>query len=69
MPKYTPQTAFRSWIDAHGHFQAWVAAKLGYNPQYLSRVLNGTNPLTDEFRQRCADRLQVPDHVWRNNGP
>ena len=59
-----PQTAFRHWLQSRGLKHAWVANELGYTPEYFSRVLRGMTPLTAEFRQRCADRLSLPEAAW-----
>lgn len=63
-PPHPPLHGLRDWIEQRGVKHNWIAQQLGYSPQYLSRVLNGTNPLTPEFRQRCATILAVPDAVW-----
>jgi len=62
-----PQTPFRQWLQTRGLKHAWVATQLGYTPEYFSRVVTGRTPLTAEFRQRCRDRLSVPEAVWRND--
>lgn len=64
MRPYPEQRDFREWLDGQGIKHSWAAARLGYSTHYLSRVINGTAPLTDKFRQRCADTLEVPNDVW-----
>ena len=61
---YGAPDGLRAWIEGRGLRHWWVASQLGYSAQYLSRVLNGANPVTQEFRQRCHDLLGVPDEVW-----
>lgn len=61
---YPQQRDFRQWLDDQGIKHGWAARRLGYTSHYLSRVINGTTPLTDKFRQRCAKTLGVPDGIW-----
>jgi hypothetical protein len=66
---YTPQTRLRRWLREHGYKHRWAAGRLGYTPQYFSRVLNGQEPLSDKFRRRCTETLEVPDDVWLGPEP
>lgn len=37
----------------------WLAKRLGYRPEYLSRIKHGTEPITQEFQRRV--RALFPD--------
>ena len=61
---YAKQEGFRRWLKDHGFKQRWAAKHVGYTEEYLSRVINGLNPLTDKFKLRCAKILGVRYDVW-----
>jgi plasmid maintenance system antidote protein VapI len=61
---HPPQDRFRQWLDEQGIKHAWAARRIGYTSHYLSRVLRGQNPLSDQFRRRCEERLGAPADVW-----
>jgi len=44
--------------------RGWAARKLGYTESYFSRVVNGKDRLTEQFRGRCQVRLGCPEDVW-----
>jgi len=58
------QQRLRVWLSQRGIKHAWAARKLGYTEAYFSRVINGKDPLTDQFRGRCQVRLGCPEDVW-----
>lgn len=62
---YPQQEPFKAWLAGRGIKHTWAARHLGYSKQHFSRVIMGTARLTAEFRHRCADKLEVPDDVWR----
>lgn len=62
---YPQQDTFKIWLRDRGIKHIWAAAALGYSKQHFSRVIMGTARLTDQFRQRCAAKLEVPHEVWR----
>ena len=61
---YPKQDGFRRWLRDHGIKHTWAAKRLGYTKQYFSRVINGLDPLTDKFKRRCKEILEVPHDVW-----
>jgi len=64
MSPYPKQTLFKRWIDEHGYKHNHIAALLDYHRNYLSRVLNGFDPLTTAFRDRAETRLGVTPDLW-----
>lgn len=42
---------------------SWLARKTGVSVSYAWRMLNGTRPLTQEFRARTAKALNVPEDI------
>lgn len=47
-------------VDAQGRRFTWLALQTGYDPSYISRLLHGKVPVTDEAANRIARALQVP---------
>jgi plasmid maintenance system antidote protein VapI len=58
------QQGLRAWLAQRGIKHAWAARKLGYTEAYFSRVINGKDRLTAQFRGRCQVRLGCPEDVW-----
>lgn len=51
-------------IDARGIRYRWLAEKMGYSPEYITRVKSGAKPITDEFRRRaCALFPEIPESL------
>lgn len=51
-------------VDERGIRYRWLAAKMGYTPEYISRVKTGTAPITEEFQRRaCALFSDVPADI------
>lgn len=47
--------------DERGIRYKWIAAQLGYTPEYLSRIKHGDEPVTAEFERRaCGLFADVP---------
>lgn len=42
---------------------AWLARKTGVSVSYAWKMLNGSRPLTPEFRERTAKVLNVPEDI------
>ena len=61
---YPTQDGFRLWLRDRGIKHNWAARRLGYTQAYFSRVINGRDPLTDQFKRNCKEVLEVPDDVW-----
>jgi plasmid maintenance system antidote protein VapI len=61
------QQGLRAWLSERSIKHAWAARKLGYTEAYFSRVINGKDRLTDQFRGRCQVRLGCPGDVWTEN--
>ena len=47
-------------LETQGRSQVWLANITGYNRSYVSTLLNGSRPITDEFAQLAARYLGVP---------
>lgn len=47
-------------LETQGRKQDWLAQVTGYSPGQVSRILNGHEPVTEEFAQRAARHLGVP---------
>jgi plasmid maintenance system antidote protein VapI len=61
---YAKQKRFRRWLKDNGFKQRWASKQLGYSEEYFSRVINGLDPLTDKFKERCTEILGVHHDVW-----
>jgi len=53
----------RQVLEKQGRKTKWLAERTGYSYQYVVSVLNGTFPMREEFRQKCADALDLPVDV------
>lgn len=58
------QEGFRRWLRDERIKHNSAATRLGYTEHYFSRVVNGLNPLTEKFKRRCTEILEVPNDVW-----
>lgn len=56
--------AFRAAIRARGWETAWVAGLLGYPSRYLRAILDEEEPVTEEFVERAAQVLEVPETLF-----
>jgi hypothetical protein len=50
----------KDWIAKEGRKQIWVAQQVGYSPQWLSYVLRGKKPMSDNLARALRDTLGVP---------
>jgi len=41
--------------DDRGIRYTWLAGKLSYTPEYLSRIKHGAVPITEEFQRRVCE--------------
>lgn len=70
-------------LKKQGRTTTWLAEACGYSRSYVSNVVNGHMPMTDEFQQRAAKALdeashvpiayrgrviQVPENIYRRQG-
>lgn len=53
------RTSLFQIADEMGIRYTWLAEKLGYTVEYLSRIKHGRVPITDEFQRRVC--LLFPD--------
>ena len=63
--QHPPQTGLLTWLEDRGIRHRWAAEQIGYRPEYFSRILTGSAPLTGTFQAKCETILQVPPDVWR----
>jgi hypothetical protein len=48
-------------ILAHqGRSLKWLAARTGYNYDYVRQVRAGLHPVTEEFKRKCSYALDLP---------
>jgi plasmid maintenance system antidote protein VapI len=50
-------------MDYRGLKQTWLAQRLGVTDSYVSGLLKGKFPWTEEIKNRVAHELQVPRSV------
>lgn len=50
----------RADLKAQGRTVTWLAKAVGYTRPYVSNVLNGSSPWTDEFQSKAAAALGEP---------
>ena len=62
--KHPVQQGLRAWLAVRRIKHAWAARQLGDTQAYFSRLINGKDLLTEQFRGRCEVRLGCPDDVW-----
>lgn len=53
----TRAASLRKLLDSQGHTVSWLARTTGYDRSYVSGVLHGRHPLTEEFQRRAAKAL------------
>lgn len=74
----------RTQLEAQGRTVTWLATKTGYSRGYTSNVVNGVNPMTEDFRKKVLQALgdtgnqvdlfrgetvRIPDHIYRRRAP
>ena len=50
-------------LKDQGRTVAWLAREAGYSRGYVSNVLHGNTPWTDEFQRRAIDALKTSGQV------
>lgn len=50
-------------LDHQGRSLKWLASRMGYGYNYVRQVRAGVHPVTEEFRQRAAQVMDLPDEV------
>lgn len=50
-------------LKESGRTVTWLAKEMGYTRPYVSNVLNGVDPLTEEFQERAVRALGVTAKV------
>jgi hypothetical protein len=53
------QEALRRWMDEHERGPSWVAQKVGYTREWISYVLNGRKPFSDQLARALRQTLGV----------
>jgi len=56
---YSP-TRLREVLRVQGRTVNWLAEVTGYAPSTISRILNGSQPMTDPFARVAAKHLGIP---------
>jgi len=50
----------REFFDERGTRYQWVAQRLGISPSYLTKLMNGRDPLPRKHAERLAELFSVP---------
>ena len=54
------RTRLREFLDERGIRYIWVAEKLEVSPGHMSRLLDGTRPVTEDNAAKLAELFNVP---------
>lgn len=58
---YSPRKV-KELLDHQGRSQDWLAERIGYTPDHLSRCLTGKHHITPKMAAAIAQLLDVPEH-------
>jgi hypothetical protein len=58
-----------SVMAEQGRRHTWLAKRVGYRPEYLSRIFHKHLPATPGVREACAQALGLPQSVLFHDSP
>ena len=56
MPRHD---ALRRWMEENERGPSWVAQKVGYTREWISYVLHGKKPFSDQLARKLQDTLGI----------
>ena len=59
----------RRIMDAQGRRNDWLAARVGLSESSITRILQGSRPINEQFAQSAADALQIPMEFLLSDEP
>lgn len=51
---------FAEWIESTGRKIGWVAKELGYSKVWISYIVNGWEPMSDQLATKIEQTFDVP---------
>lgn len=65
---YNPER-LRAVMKKQGRSVNWLSEVTGYDPSTISRILNGSQPMTEAFSAKVSDWLGIPVDWLRDESP